>query len=277
MANSKELTAPTPHKVIKEMSLFLGKFEPQADNAGWAFTKDLYASNGYITVSSRNKPTARDGRVFDYVMSSLFAQRRHLFEGEKGKLKKDFDEVDITKAYEEIEIDIRDVLKSRDMTLDSKNKSSVIKSLKNLVDMTIEMKNENAVLVYSLLTSVRCDDINSNVLYVKVNDEINNAFYAAGMRFINIERVMLIRSNIEIEFCKFLQVRGQGINKSTGVSHTPNVFKHDDAVHYLHLEHLGEKEQINAIRRAIKSAVKAGYDNYRMKRTMSYTKWEKVS
>lgn len=105
---------------------------------------------------------------------------------------------------------------------------------------------------------------------------MNQPFYTAGMRFINIEEAMPIKSYIEIEFFKFLQVRGSGI-VCNGNPTTPREFRHDDAVHYFHLEHLNERDQLNAIRRAVESAVEVGYDNYKMKRTMYHTKWEKVN
>ncbi len=272
MAIKKERTTPQPHKIVKEMSLFLGKFEPQKDNAGWAFRKELSDGDGYIEVASRQKVNAHDGKIFDFVMSSLFARRRHLFQG-KDKLsstsKKTLDE-----AYGEVEIDLSEVLGFQGKTQHTKNKRAIIQSLENLVGMTIKMVKGKKSLVYSVLTSVKIDDINSNIVYVKVNEELNQAFAMAGMRFINVERSLALRSDIAVEFTKFIQVRGRGIIRNEPI--TVSSFTHDDAVFFLHLEHLSEADQLITLRRAIKAAYNQGYQKYQMTRTSRGIVWDKV-
>ena len=120
MKSYRQKTAPQPHKVIKEMSLFLGKFEPQPKNAGWSFTKELADGSGYITVTSIKKVSPHDGKMFDFVMSSLFAQRKYMFEDEKGKIINDVRNVNTVAAYEAITIDMSEVLRFRGMTQDTK-------------------------------------------------------------------------------------------------------------------------------------------------------------
>jgi hypothetical protein len=273
MKSYRQKTAPQPHKVIKEMSLFLGKFEPQPKNAGWSFTKELADGSGYITVTSIKKVSPHDGKMFDFVMSSLFAQRKYMFEDEKGKIINDVRNVNTVAAYEAITIDMSEVLRFRGMTQDTKNKKAIFESLKNMVGMTVEVKKGKTNLIYSVLTSVKRDEINPDILYVKVNEEINKAFYQAGMRFINVERALLLRSDVAVEFTKFLQARGQGIRKNEPTS--PATFEHSDVVYFLHLEHLDEHTQIKTLRRAIEAVGKQGFDTFRMKRYKGGIKWVK--
>ena len=271
MANSKERTAPQPHKVIKEMSLFLGKFKPQPNNAGWAFKKDLADGTGFIEVASRLRVNAHDGKIFDFVMSSLFAQKKYLYENEKGKIVDDIRKVNTNKAYETITIDMSEVNAFRGIKNSKQNRNSILNSLNNMVGMTVEIKKSKSSLKYSVLTSVKLDEVNHNILYVKVNDEINQAYHSGGMRFINIERALPLRSDIAVEFTKFLQVRGRGLSKTRPTS--PQSFEHSDAVYFLHLEHLSEKDQIDTIRRAVKAVGNQGYATYSMKRFLSSIKW----
>lgn len=273
MANSKERTAPQPHKVVKEMSLFLGKFLPQPKNAGWAFTKDLADGTGYIKVSSRQKVSAQDGKMFDFVMSNLFAQRKYMFEGNNGKILPDVRAIDTAGAYEAITIDMLDVFKYREVNNSTQNRKAIFNSLANMVGMTVEMKNGKSQIIYSVLTSVKVDEVNSNILHVKVNDEINDAFYSAGMRWVNVERALALRSDIAVEFSKFLQVRGQGIIRNEPIS--PYEFSHDDVVYFLHLEHLSEDDQIRTLRKAISAVGGQGFDTYKMKRFANGIKWFK--
>lgn len=278
MTNSKtERSTPQPHKVMREMSLFLGKFEPQPNNAGWAFQKNLSDASGYIRVSSRQKVSARDGLMFDFVMSTLFAQRRYLFNDKSsktGKLIGDIRTVDTDAVYGEVMIDLQEVLRYRKVTNDFKNKKAIFDSLRNMVGMTVEMKNKHSHLIYSLLTSVRKDDVNPNILYVKINSEMNNALFKADMRFINAERALPLRSDIAIEFTKFLQTRGAGLGYRNAPK-LPREFSHEDAVHFLHLEHLSEDNQIRTIRKAIKSVGDQGFATYQMKRFTNGIKWIK--
>ncbi len=101
--------------------------------------------------------------------------------------------------------------------------------------------------------------------------KINDAFYKAGMRFVNVERSLPLRSDIAVEFTKFLQVRGQGIVRHEPIP--PTTFEHSDAVYFLHLEHLSEVEQLKAIRKAIKAVGNQGYATYKMKRFSSGIRW----
>jgi hypothetical protein len=273
MANSKEITAPQPHKVVKEMSLFLGKFLPQPNNAGWSFTKDLADGSGYIKVSSRQRVSAHDGKMFDFVMSNLFAQRKYMFENEKGQIVSDVRTIDTASAYESITIDMLDVFKYREIDNSTQNRKAIFNSLVNMVGMTVEIKNGKSKIIYSVLTSVKVDEVNPNILHVKVNDEINNAFYSAGMRWVNVERALALRSDIAVEFSKFLQVRGQGIIRNEPIS--PYEFSHEDVVYFLHLEHLSEDDQIRTLRKAISAVGGQGFDTYKMKRFASGTKWFK--
>lgn len=272
--NYKERTVPQPHKVVREMSLFLGKFEAQPNNEGWVFRKELQHEEGYLEVATRRKVTAHDGKIFDFVMSNLFAQRNYVFKNEKGKLK-DLQEVDLRDAYAEVTIDISEVLKFRGLTQDRKNKLSIINSLKNMVGMTVEISKGEASLIYSVLTRVEVDKVNKNIVYVKVNEEINQAFYRAGMRFINIERALPLKSDVAVEFTKFIQVRSNG-GIILGEPMTVSEFTHDDAVFFLHLEHLEEKLQMQEIRRAIKATYDQGFEKYKMKRTSRGIFWDKV-
>ncbi len=270
MKNSKEFTSPQPHKVIKEMSLFLGKFEAQPNNEGWSFSKILSSGVGYMKVTSIKKVNAHDGKMFDFAMSNLYAQRHHLF---KGKMKDKLRTVDTTEAYNPITIDMREILKFRGMKNRTENKKAILKSFKNMVGMTVEINNSKTNLIYSILSSVKVDEANPNILHIKVNDEINEAFYKATIRFINIEKSLPLRSDIAVEFTKFLQTRGQGIRGN--IPSTPKDFKHSDAVYFLHLEKVEEKEQLRIIRRAIKAVERQGYSIYRMERFNGEITWRK--
>jgi len=269
MKSSKELTAPQPHKVIKEMSLFLGKFEAQPNNEGWVFKKNLPNEDGYIRVASRKKVNAHDGKIFDFVMSSLFAQHYYEF---KGKLK-DFRSIDTDKAYSDITIDMSEVNAFRGIKNSKQNRNTIFESLENMVGMTVEMKQGKKYLIYSVLTSIKVDEVNPNILYVKVNEEINEAFHKAGLRPINVERALSLRSDIAVEFTKFLQVRGRGIIRNEPIP--PDMFEHDDVVYFLHLEHLNEVQQLKAIRRATIAVGAQGFATYKMKRFSNKIKWLK--
>lgn len=259
MKLSRELTAPTPHKVIREMSLYLGKFEPQPHNAGWSFTKKLQNSDGHIKVTCINRPTAQDGMIFNFVMSNLFATRKHFFVDEKGKMLADIRKV-TSEAYAEFTIDLRVVLVYQGKGIRTENRQTIINSLKNLVGTVVEMKTPNATLIFTPLSSVDVDDSNPNIVVVKVNEKMGGVFYQADLRFINIERAMSLRSNYAIELITFLQTRGSGIRN--GAPTTPAAFKHSDLVHFLHLEGMDEKSQIDTIRKALIQVKTAGFNGY---------------
>ena len=106
----------------------MGKFKPQPNNEGWAFTKELADGTGYIRVSSRRKVNPHDGKMFDFVMSNLFAQRKHLFESGNGKLMDDVRKVDIAAAYGAITIDMSEVNAYRGIKNSKQNRDSNLKA-----------------------------------------------------------------------------------------------------------------------------------------------------
>lgn len=264
----KERTSPQAHNSNKLVSLFLAKYEKQPNNEGWAFTKRLQTDDGYISASTRREVEPKDGRAFAFVMSDLFARRKHLFNN-------DGTTDDIEKAYAKIEINLKDVLSFMGMSYESRNKKSFIESLKKLIGMEVHIKKDNGFeLDYTLLTSVKVDPHNKGVVTIKINEEMDTAFREAGMRYINIERAMRLRSQIAIEFVNFIQVRGQGIRLGEPTAVT--FFRHDDVVYYLHLEHLREDDQIRTLKKAIKAAYEQGYPKYKMRRLSRGIIWDKV-
>jgi len=263
MARIKERTSPIVKKASAICSLFSKEYTEHKNNAGWGFETQAFNSNDTIKVSAFSKAEAKDGVVFDFVMSSLFARNHHLHNEKQGycttlsSKQSDY-------GYDWLEIDLSEVLKFQKKGDRTENRVKILESLHRMKGFKIETTIDGLKHSYGLLDDVQ--ELTYNIVKVRVNRTINEAYEEFGLKWINIERMLPLKSKYAIELARFLQLKGGAVRLNE--VQPPDRFSHDEIIHFLHLVHLEERYQIKELKKAITQIGKQGFATYQMKRDL---------
>lgn len=238
----KELTAPVPHRIMKKTSIYLVDQHKvdRKDFLGYEAVV-LLENNQSITVRSGVNLTAKDGRVFDYVLSQWFATKKN--------------QSDI----KDMEVYIPSILHALGQVNRTENRKKVIDHFKSMVNVTIAYKWQEGEVLFHMLDTVTTIDATNTVL-IKVSDTYEKALDFAKSRYINVSKAMELKSAYAIELSKLLQANGSGVTGG-GEPKPPKEILHVEICKYLYLDPEAKRSK-DEVRRAFKELKKVGYPTY---------------
>lgn len=241
-SKKRERTAKVPQRLINKTSIWLAKQVKvsRADYSGYEAVIDL-GDNGIITIRSAKEISAKDGRVFDYILSQWQALSSQ---------KKDLDE---------LELDIVQIIETLGFKNRTENRQKIVDTVYNLATLTVEYDWNNSIKVVNFIDKVEVIE-GTKTLSVSVSLSYTDAIEYFKVRFINIERAMKLNSNYAIELGKLLQIDGSGVD-ANGKPKAKQKLEHSRLCQYLHLDidsDLSKKE----IRKAFKVLAAFDYPEY---------------
>lgn len=197
-----------------------------------------------LTVTSRVQLTPMDGKVFDYVLS-------------RRPFKRDgVNNLNITIQTEEIVDDFG--YKNR-----TENRRMVMQHIKNMVGVEVLLEWNGGAASFEMLESFESqDDTNSckvtlSQSFIDVMDKD-----VADSRPINISQTMKLKSGYTLELAKVLQMRGQGVDKNTGLPLSVKEISHTYLCQFLNLKS-DDATTISQIRKSMNQLVPCGYPKYK--------------
>ena len=241
-SKKRERTAKVPQRLINKTSIWLAKQVEvsRVDYNGYEAAIDL-GVNGIITIRSAKEVSAKDGRVFDYILSQWQALSSQ---------KKDLDE---------LELDIVQIIEALGFKNRTESRQKIVDTVHNLATLTVEYDWNNTKTVVHFIENVQVIE-GTKTLSVKVSQSYADAIEYFKVRFINIERAMKLNSNYAIELGKLLQIDGSGVDDN-GKPKAKQKLEHSRICKYLHLDidsDLSKKE----IRKAFKAIAALDYPEY---------------
>lgn len=242
----KEKTAPIPHRIMNKTSIYLAKQckVDREDFLGYEAVIPLQNEQS-ITIRSGVNITAKDGRVFDYVLSQWFATKKN-----KPNLL-------------EMEVDVPLILESLRQKNRTENRLKAINHLKNMVGVTVIYKWDGGEISFHLLDSVKIIDA-TNIIVIKVSDTYEKALTLAKPRYINVSQAMKLKGTYAIELSKLLQENGSGVTVS-GEPKPPKAISHTETCNHLHLDP-DTKRSKDEVRRAFNELYEVvGYPKYNLR------------
>ena len=247
MAKNKERTVAYPHRIMKLVSIYLLK-KLQSDGY---FVGSKVINGLTITVKSRADITAQDGRVFDYTLSRIQTQG-----------------LDNTT----VRFYTKDILDDMGLKNRTENRTKIITSLNSLVDVTITLDDDYS---FKFLDSVVLSD-GTNIVEVTLDQSFVNTLHnpEVALRYINIHRTMLAKSQYSIELAKYLQMYGRGVTKGIGEPLSKKEVHHIDVCEFLSLDS-GTQSAVPQLRKAFTELEKLGYPKYSYKSTIGIWKIHK--
>ena len=238
----KELTAPVPHRIMKKTSIYLAEQckVDREDFLGYEAVVPLSDGQKIIIQSGANL-SAKDGRVFDYVLSQWFATKKT-----QSDLKG-------------MEVYIPSVLQALGQVNRTETRKKIIAHLKRMANVTIIYKWQGGEMLFHMLDTVTTIDA-TNMIKIKVSDTYEKALDFAKSRFINVSKAMELKSAYAIELSKLLQANGSGVTRD-GEPEPPKEILHVEICKYLYLDPEA-KRSTDEVRRAFKELKKVGYPIY---------------
>ncbi len=241
----KQKTAPMPHRIMNKTPIYLAKQckVDREDFLGYEAVIPL-PDDQSITIRSGVNLTAKDGRVFDYVLSQWFATKTNqpdLFE---------------------MEVDVPLILEALGQKNRTENRLKVINHLKSVIGATIIYKWKGGEISFHLLDTVKIIHA-TNTIAIKLSDTYEDAFMQSKKRYINVSKAMELKSTYAIELSKLLQANGSGVTFN-GEPKSPKEISHVKICNYLHLDP-EVKASKDEVRRAFSELKKVGYPTYSLR------------
>lgn len=245
--SSRERTVAYPHRVMNKVSVFLAPKDVVDNRYQSVVSID---DETVLTINSQSNFNAKDGRIFDYVLSRIQA---------------------IGLDNNSIELDTIDVLDELRIQERTENRASVINSYENLLDVQITLSWNGGAINFGLIESV--EDIDGNFTknltlcqsFINALDES-----AAKRRYINIYRTMRAKSIYSIELAKLLQMDGGGVD-TKGKPKSVKKIDHQRVCKYLCLDENSPSSK-SMIRKSLNELAKLGYPSYSFNGRVN--KWE---
>lgn len=241
MSQNKERTVAYPHRVFNKASIYLAsKTHISNTNFNGYESKTSIDSSTTLTTKSPKLFDAKDGKIFDYVLSRIQA---------------------ISLTNQTIELDTVDVLKELALVNRTENRAVITNSYKNLLDVDVSLSWAGGSIDFKLLEAVNDvdGDFSKELIlsqsFINAMDKDN-----AKRRYINIKRTMSSKSGYTIELSKLLQMDGQGVNRN-GAPIPVQKIKHSRVCTYLNLETSASAKV--TIRKAFNELEMLGYPKYK--------------
>jgi hypothetical protein len=209
-----------------------------------------------LTITSRVALTPMDGKVFDYVLSKLPYQR----DGIKN--------LTITVQIDEI-IDVFGYVNR------TENRRKIMKHIENMVGVEVLLEWNGGKASFEMLESFEPQGDNHSCL-VSLSQSFIDAMdkEVAGSRPINISQTMKVQSGYTLELAKILQMRGMGVDKSTGLPLSVKEISHTYLCRFLNLKS-DDATTISQIRKSMSQLMQYEYPRY--KYSSKTKKWKQVS
>ncbi len=208
-----------------------------------------------LTVTSYVALTPMDGKVFDSVLSRLPYQ--------KGSITN----LNIT-------VPIDEILNDFDYINRTENRRKIIQHIENMVGVEVFLEWDGGDASFEMLESFESsEDIHS--CKVTLSQSFIDAMDkdVAGKRPINISQTFKLQSGYAIELAKILQMKGRGIDNTTGLPLSVKEISHPDLCQFLNLK--GDKiSTISQIRKSIIQLVQYGYSKYRYSSKLN--SWQRI-
>lgn len=241
--NSQKLTASYPYRIMKRVSIYLTN--QIYDDVLRQFQSRTELQNGFVLiVTSENKISPMDGKVFDLVLSKMrLSQNR-------------FDNLQTT-------IDIPALLKQLQYANRTENRRRILQHLNNMVGVEVKLTWQEGEASFEMLESINdydTDDIHFCTVslspsYIDAMDK-----EVAGLRFINVSRTIGIRGGIATELAKVLQFHGR-VNNDEETFTTAKI-SHIAICQYLNLD-ASSVSSLSQIRKSLNQLRQVGYPNYK--------------
>lgn len=239
---------------MNKASIYLTNQQEIAPNR---FKSVTTLNNDFIlTVTSHVALSPMDGKVFDYVLSKLPFQR--------GGIK------NLT-----ITVQLDEIIDAFGYAHRTENRRKIIQHIENMIGVEVVLEWDGGQASFEMLESFEPQsEIHSCT--VTLSESFIDAMDkdVAGSRPINISQTMKLQSGYTIELAKILQMRGQGIDKDTGLPRSVKEISHADLCQYLNLNH-DSASSISQIRKSIGQLSQYGYPRY--KYSSKTKKWKQFS
>jgi hypothetical protein len=206
---------------------------------------------GTITIRGTNDISTEDMRMFHFVLSQWQAMR--------------------ARSNEDILfVDLKGIIEALGWTNRTENRRKIISHLESMTNTTITFTFADQHITFSTLDFVKVEDYET--VSIRVAKTYEEVLKNTPSRFINVNRIMGLKSSYAMELSNLLQLDGSGVHKGTGIPFTANSILHKRVCDYLLLEH-GTKEALEGVRRAFKSLEAQGYPKYKNKTIRGQVIW----
>ncbi len=228
----KAKTAPLPHRVMNQTSIYLVK-QSKVDRDGFLGYEAVVEleDNQSIVVQSHKNITPQDGKVFEYILAQWFATLK------------------TSEELKEIEVDVVEVVNASGWKNRTENRKKVIQHLKNLVGVTIIYKWDGGEILFHLIDKVEMIG-NTKTIALSVSQTYLEALMATEKRYINVSNILPLKGKYDIELYKLLQMRGSGLNQKGQPKLVQKIYLADICSH-LHLD-INNQSSKDIISRAFK-------------------------
>ncbi len=168
-----------------------------------------------LNVTSATIINAKEGRVFDYVLSRIQA-------------------LGLTNTT--LTFHTSELLDELGLTNRTENRNTILHSLNNLVNVEVSLLFDDEAIIIYLLESVQEVDGNHEMC-VTLSQSFIDAMHedVAKTRYVNIARTMKAKSTYTIELAKLLQMDGRGVVKGSGIPQPVHHLAHTRVCDYLGL------------------------------------------
>lgn len=209
-----------------------------------------------LTVTSRVAITPMDGKVFDYILSKLTYPKNGV--------------QDLV-----IRIDLDDIINQFGYSNRTENRRKILQHIKNIVGVEVLLEWEGGQASFDLLESFESQS-DIHTCTVTLSESFIDAMdkNVAGKRPINISQTMKIQSGYTLELAKILQMRGQGVEKDTGLPLSVKIISHTYLCQYLNLKN-DSAATLSQLRKSMKQLAQYGYPRY--KYSAKAQRWKQVS
>lgn len=238
---NKERTVAVPQRIINKVAIPMIPMQ-KIDRKGFCgYEGSVELPEGTITVRGTNDITSEDMRMFHFVLSQWQAMR-------------DTSNEDI------LFVDLTGIIEALGWTNRTENRRKIISHLESMTNTTITFSFANQHITFSTLDFVKIE--NHNTVSIRVAKTYEEILKSTPKRYINVGRIMKIKSSYAIELSNLLQLEGSAVHHHTGIPFPVNSIDHTRVCDYLLLEH-GTKSSLEEVRRAFKSLEKKGYPKYK--------------
>lgn len=253
----KQDTAMVSTRLAKRVSLFNGNFEPEPNNEGWSWGKQVVEADEdgaklyRIKVSTRRKVDGLDGKYFDYAFSKLQAIN---------KKRKDQELEPLT----EIELDLGEMCRVSNIASRYENKVAIADRLGKMVGFEVEIRANRKKVTFGLVRAVEVKD-ETNTVRIVFEMKYGKFLEGEGAgRFINMSRSMPLKSPFDVELAKFLTITGSGLDGGLNPKVRQGGFTISEITQFAHLEGRTMKTIIDTVERALRRLhTQAGYPRYK--------------
>jgi hypothetical protein len=229
----------------------------QCEIAANCFKSVTQLNNDFIlTITSHVKLTPMDGKIFDYVLSSLPYQKNGIIN-------------------RNITIQIDEIIHAFGYVNRTENRRKIFQHIENMVGVDVLLEWNGGKASFEMLESFEPQGDNHSCI-VTLSESFIDARdkEVAGSRPINISQTMKVQSGYTLELAKILQMSGAGVDKSTGLPVGVKEISHTYLCQFLNLKS-DDATTISQIRKSMSQLMQYGYPRY--KYSSKTKKWKQVS